>query len=120
MTAMHRLTLVTLLGAVGWSTTAVWICFNVINDQRVALRRGEWKLLARLDGGLLPMQREDSRIARVRCELPRHKAVHGVSRGRAEQAFRQMPSGPGYGIARLTGRSSAGRWLRKCPWPGYT
>ena len=29
--------------------------FNAPNDQRVALRDGPWKLLAKLDGGQLPM-----------------------------------------------------------------
>lgn len=31
-----------------------WVYFNALNEQRVALRDGPWKLLARLDGGELP------------------------------------------------------------------
>ncbi|MFM8494737.1 MAG: sulfatase-like hydrolase/transferase [Planctomycetia bacterium] len=36
------------------TTPLMWIYFNALNDQRVALRWGDWKLLARLDGGDLP------------------------------------------------------------------
>lgn len=32
----------------------VWVYFNAINPERVALRDGPWKLLAKLDGGQLP------------------------------------------------------------------
>jgi len=32
-----------------------WVYFNAPNDQRVALREGPWKLLAKLDHGKLPM-----------------------------------------------------------------
>jgi arylsulfatase A len=32
----------------------LWMYFNAINEQRVAMRWGDWKLLARLDGGDLP------------------------------------------------------------------
>jgi arylsulfatase A len=32
-----------------------WVYFNALNDQRVALRDGPWKLLAKLDGGQVPM-----------------------------------------------------------------
>src|SRR5690606_30128420 len=32
-----------------------WVYFNALNDQRVALREGPWKLIAKLDGGRLPM-----------------------------------------------------------------
>ena len=32
-----------------------WVYFNAPNDQRVALRDGPWKLLAKLDHGKLPM-----------------------------------------------------------------
>jgi arylsulfatase A len=32
-----------------------WVYFNAPNDQRVALRDGPWKLLAKLDGAKLPM-----------------------------------------------------------------
>ena len=32
-----------------------WVYFNALNDQRVALREGPWKLIAKLDGGKLPM-----------------------------------------------------------------
>ncbi len=31
-----------------------WVYYNALNEQRVALRDGPWKLLARLDGGKLP------------------------------------------------------------------
>jgi arylsulfatase A len=31
-----------------------WVYFNALNEQRVALRDGPWKLLARLDGGGTP------------------------------------------------------------------
>lgn len=31
-----------------------WVYFNALNEQRVALRDGPWKLLARLDGGSIP------------------------------------------------------------------
>jgi arylsulfatase A len=31
-----------------------WVYYNAINEQRVALRDGPWKLLARLEGGGLP------------------------------------------------------------------
>lgn len=31
-----------------------WIYYNALNEQRVALRDGPWKLLARLDGGQFP------------------------------------------------------------------
>ncbi len=31
-----------------------WVYYNALNDQRVALRDGPWKLLARLGGGTLP------------------------------------------------------------------
>ena len=31
-----------------------WVYYNALNEQRVALRDGPWKLLARLDGGELP------------------------------------------------------------------
>jgi arylsulfatase A len=31
-----------------------WVYYNAINEQRVALRDGNWKLLAKLDGGKLP------------------------------------------------------------------
>ncbi len=32
-----------------------WVYFHATNDQRVAMRDGEWKLLAKLNGGRLPM-----------------------------------------------------------------
>ena len=32
----------------------VWVYFNAINQTRVAMRDGKWKVLARLDGGKLP------------------------------------------------------------------
>lgn len=32
-----------------------WVYYSAINEQRVALRDGPWKLLAKLDGGELPM-----------------------------------------------------------------
>lgn len=32
----------------------LWVYHNALNDQRVAMRDGPWKLLARLDGGKLP------------------------------------------------------------------
>ncbi len=32
-----------------------WVYYNALNEQRVALRDGPWKLLARLDGGRLPL-----------------------------------------------------------------
>jgi len=31
-----------------------WIYFNATNEQRVAMRDGEWKIMAKLDGGKLP------------------------------------------------------------------
>lgn len=31
-----------------------WIYFNAINEQRVSMREGPWKVMARLDGGGLP------------------------------------------------------------------
>lgn len=31
-----------------------WVYYNALNEQRVAMRDGPWKLLARLDGGALP------------------------------------------------------------------
>ncbi len=31
----------------------VWVYFNALNDARVAMRDGQWKVLARLDGGSL-------------------------------------------------------------------
>lgn len=31
-----------------------WVYFNALNDQRVAMRDGPWKLLARIDGGSMP------------------------------------------------------------------
>jgi len=46
----------------------VWIYFNAINDQRVALRDGPWKLLAKLDNGRLPKMANvtDTTAPRVR------------------------------------------------------
>ena len=32
-----------------------WVYFNAPDDQRVALREGPWKIMAKLDGGTLPM-----------------------------------------------------------------
>jgi arylsulfatase A len=32
----------------------LWVYYNAINDARVAMRHGPWKVLARLDGGQLP------------------------------------------------------------------
>jgi arylsulfatase A len=32
----------------------VWAYYNAINDARVAMRHGPWKILARLNGGQLP------------------------------------------------------------------
>ena len=32
----------------------IWIYYNAINQTRVAMRHGNWKVLARLDGGKLP------------------------------------------------------------------
>jgi arylsulfatase A len=31
-----------------------WVYFNAINEQRVSMREGPWKVMARLDGGALP------------------------------------------------------------------
>lgn len=53
----------------------MWIYFNALNDQRVALRWGDWKLLARLDGGDLPtfMNITETTAARVRnAKLTNH------------------------------------------------
>lgn len=36
------------------SQPLVWTYFNAINDARVAMRDGQWKVLAKLDGGKLP------------------------------------------------------------------
>jgi arylsulfatase A len=41
--------------AVRRSQPLFWVYFNALNEQRVALRDGPWKLLAKLDGGALPM-----------------------------------------------------------------
>jgi arylsulfatase A len=45
-----------------------WVYFNALNDQRVALRDGPWKLLAKLDGGKVPMLDNvtTANVARVR------------------------------------------------------
>jgi arylsulfatase A len=45
-----------------------WVYFNALNDQRVALRDGPWKLLAKLDGGKVPMfdNITTANVARVR------------------------------------------------------
>ena len=50
-------------------TPLMWIYFNALNDQRVALRWGDWKLLARLDGGALPTVANitETTAARVRA-----------------------------------------------------
>lgn len=32
-----------------------WVYFNALNEQRVVMRDGDWKVLARLDGGALPL-----------------------------------------------------------------
>jgi arylsulfatase A len=46
-----------------------WVYFNALNDQRAALRDGPWKLLAKLDHGMLPMTDNvtAATIARVRA-----------------------------------------------------
>ncbi len=36
------------------SRPLVWAYYNAINDARVAMRHGDWKVLARLNGGQLP------------------------------------------------------------------
>lgn len=36
------------------SKPLLWVYYNAINDGRVAMRHGPWKVLARLDGGQLP------------------------------------------------------------------
>jgi arylsulfatase A len=41
-------------GPVNRSQPLFWIYFNALNEQRVAMREGPWKLLAELDGGALP------------------------------------------------------------------
>jgi len=41
-------------GTAARSRPLFWVYYNAINEQRVALRDGPWKLLARLDGGELP------------------------------------------------------------------
>ena len=41
-------------GAVPRTQPLFWVYFNALNQQRVALRDGPWKLLARLDGGDMP------------------------------------------------------------------
>jgi arylsulfatase A len=41
-------------GAINRSQPLFWIYFNALNEQRVALRDGPWKLLAKLDDGALP------------------------------------------------------------------
>jgi arylsulfatase A len=45
-----------------------WVYFNALNDQRVALRDGPWKLLAKLDAGKVPMLDNitTANVARVR------------------------------------------------------
>jgi arylsulfatase A len=45
-----------------------WVYLMALNDQRVALRDGPWKLLAKLDGGRLPMFDNITRanVSRVR------------------------------------------------------
>ena len=49
-------------------TPLMWIYYNAWNDQRVALRWGDWKLLTRLDGGGLPATANitEATAARVR------------------------------------------------------
>ncbi len=41
-------------GAIPRPQPLFWVYYNALNEQRVALRDGPWKLLARLDGGQLP------------------------------------------------------------------
>jgi arylsulfatase A len=45
-----------------------WVYFNAINEQRVALRDGPWKLLAKLDGGQFP---KASNLTEATIELAR-------------------------------------------------
>jgi arylsulfatase A len=41
-------------GPVNRSQPLFWVYYNALNEQRVAMRDGPWKLLAKLDGGALP------------------------------------------------------------------
>ena len=41
-------------GAIERTQPLFWVYYNAINEQRVAMRDGPWKLLARLDGGQFP------------------------------------------------------------------
>jgi arylsulfatase A len=61
------------------SSPLMWIYFNALNDERVALRSGDWKLLARLDGGDLPPAANitEMNAARVRsARLTDHSLYH--------------------------------------------
>ena len=46
-----------------------WCYFNAINERRVAMRDGPWKLLAKLDGGAFPKVANvhDGNVAAVRA-----------------------------------------------------
>lgn len=41
-------------GKVAREKPLFWIYFNALNEQRVAMREGDWKILAKLNGGKLP------------------------------------------------------------------
>lgn len=41
-------------GALARTQPLFWVYYNALNEQRVALRDGNWKLLAKLDGGKAP------------------------------------------------------------------
>ena len=40
--------------AIARTQPLLWVYFNALNEQRVALRHGPWKILARIDGGNTP------------------------------------------------------------------
>jgi arylsulfatase A len=99
-------------------TPLFWCYFNALNEHRVALRDGDWKLLAKINHGTLPKMENinDKNIDRVRSGaltdfelyhiaedigetqnvIERHPAQAAVLKGKLEAIYKDLAESSHY------------------------
>ncbi|QDT06853.1 Arylsulfatase [Rubripirellula lacrimiformis] len=69
------------------SKPLVWVYFNAINEHRVAMRDGKWKVIAKLDGGSFPKMQNVTRsdLDRIRSAKLTDIEVYDLEMDTSEQ-----------------------------------